>query len=94
MEHNTPIDSEKLKDLLELVNKYPEVLRLIQELDEINNGERHEISQRIIDNAFDAFEIIVKNITKDEDDITKLQKLGFKHLFCWLLNSKNITIKN
>ena len=94
MEHNTPIDPEKLKDLLELVNKYPEVLRLIQELDEINNGERHEISQKILDNAFDAFEIIVKNITKDEDDITKLQKLFFKHLFCWLLNSINITNKN
>ena len=94
MEHNTPIDPEKLKDLLELVNKSPEVLRLIQELDEINNGERHEISQKIIDDAFDAFEIIVKNITKDEDDITKLRKLFFKFLFCWLLNSKNITIKD
>ena len=82
MGHNLPIDPEKIKDLLELANKSPQVLRLKQELDEINNGERHEISQKIIDDAFDAFEIIVKNITKDENDITKLQKLFFKHLFC------------
>lgn len=94
MEHNTPIDPEKLKDLLELVNKSPEGIRLKQECDDINEGKRDEISKRVIDDAFDAFEIIVKNITKDEDDITKLQKLFFKHLFCWLLNSINITNKN
>lgn len=94
MEYNLPIDPEKLKDLLELVNKSPQVLKLKHECDEINNGERNEISQKIIDDAFDAFEIIVKNITKDEDDITKLRKLFFKFLFYWLLNSKNITVKD
>ena len=94
MEHNTPIDPEKLKDLFELVNKSPQVLKLKQECDEINKGERHEISQKIIEDAFDAFETIINEITKDEYDITKLQKLFFKHLFCWLLNSKNITIKD
>ena len=94
MEHNTPIDPEKLKDLLELVNKSPEVIRLKQECDDINAGKRNEISQKIIDNAFDAFEIIVKNFSEDQDAIVKLQKFFSKHLFCFLLNCKNITIKD
>lgn len=94
MEHNTPIDPEKLKDLLELVNKSPEVIRLKQECDEINEGKRDEISKRVIDDAFDAFEIIVKNISEDEDAIVKLQKFFSKHLFCFLLNCKNITVKD
>ena len=94
MEHNTPIDPEKLKDLLELAHKSPQVLKLKQECDGINNGERYEISQKIIDDAFDTFETIFKNITKDEGVITKMQKLFFKHLFCFLLNCKNITIKD
>ena len=94
MEHNTPIDPEKLKDLLELINKSPEVIRLKQECDDINEGKRDEISKRVIDDSFDAFEIIVKNISEDEDAIVKLQKFFSKHLFCFLLNSKNITIKD
>ena len=94
MNQNTLIAAEKLKDLLELANKSPQVLKLKQECDGINNGELYEISQKIIDDAFDTFETIVKNITKDEGVITKMQKLFFKHLFCWLLNSKNITIKD
>ena len=94
MNQNTPIYPEKLKDLLELVNKSPEVIRLKQECDDINEGKRDEISKRVIDDAFDAFEIIVKNISEDENAIVKLQKFFSKHLFCFLLNCKNITIKD
>ena len=94
LEPNTSIDPEKLKDLLELANKSPEVIRLKKECDDINAGKRNEISQKIIDNAFDAFEIIVKNFSEDQDAIVKLQKFFSQHLFCFLLNSKNITIKD
>ena len=94
MKPNIPIDPEKLKDLLELVNKSPEVVRLKQECDEINEGKRNENSQKVLDNAFDALETILKNVTENDNAIVKFQKWFYKYIFCLLLNSRNITIKD
>ena len=94
MDPNFPLNHKQVRDLLKFANKSPELLRLKQECDDINKGKRHEISQKVVDDAFDAVEIIIKNVTDDKETILKLQKLIFKYVFYLPFICKKITIED
>lgn len=76
------ISLQKIKDLLELSQKLPEIVRLQTQCQEIMRRERNEISEKVINDAFDAFGIIVKEISHTPEEELKLQKLCFKSFFC------------
>lgn len=56
------ISPQKIKELLEFAEKSPQVINLRQQCQEIGEGKRKMISQKVIDDAFDAFGIIVKEL--------------------------------
>lgn len=84
---------ELAKHVIELAEKTPQIINLKKQCQEIESGQRLEISSKIIDDAFDAFDIIVKKLDSSEDDKLSLQKHISKCYFCKLLQKHNITIK-
>lgn len=81
-----------IKECVELVKKYPEILKLQYQCREIRGGKRYMISQKVIDDAFDAFEIIVKKFSSDPEERLKLQKFLAKDFLCEFIRSANIKI--
>ena len=57
-------------------------------------GKRKEISKKDIDDAFDAFGIIVKNISDTLEEELKLQKFSAKYIFSEIVNNRNVEIKD
>lgn len=84
---------ELTKQVIELVEKVPQIINLKNQCQEIESGQRSEISNKIIDDAFDAFDIIVRKLDSSDEDKLSLQKQISKWYFCNLLQKHNITIK-
>lgn len=97
MRHNNQLEqtteiSEKIKVIFELAAKYPNIIKLQNECDEIKAGKRNQVNQQTIDDAFDAFEKIVEELSKTEKESQELYKLSVKQLFCNFLVSHGVTI--
>lgn len=86
------INPQKIKELLEFVEKSPQVINLRQQCHEIGEGKRKMISQKVIDDAFDAFGIIVKNLSDTLEEELELQKFSAKYLFSEIVISRNVNI--
>ena len=84
---------ETVKQILELVEKAPEICKLQEQLQEIANDQRKEISASVINDAFDAMEIIVRKICDTPDDIPKVQKLAYRELAYRMILNKNVYIR-
>lgn len=94
MNHMKQIKQEKIKEVLEVVDKSPEIVKLKQQCQEIVDGKRKEISKNDIDDAFDAFGIIVKKLSETPEEEFELQKFCAKYLFSEIVKSRNIEIMN
>lgn len=97
MEHNNQLEqakkfSEKIKAIFELAAKYPKIIKLQNECDEIKAGISNRVNQQTIDDAFDAFEKIVEELSKTEKESQELYKLSVKQVFCNFLVSQGVTI--
>lgn len=84
----------KIKEVIEFVDKSPEIVKLRQQCQEIVEGKRKEISKNDIDDAFDAFGIIVKKLSETPEEEFELQKFCAKYLFSEIVKSRNIEIKD
>ena len=83
---------ELIKQVIDLAYKTPDIIKLNNQCEEIGVGKRKQISQKIIDDAFDAFGIIVKNLASTPDEENELYKYFWKHWFCGNLKSHDINI--
>lgn len=83
----------KIKEVIDFANKSPQINELKQQCLEIREGQRKKLSNKIIDDAFDAFGVIVKEISNDADEIIELQKHVSKDLICDIIRMNNITIE-
>ena len=83
---------ELAKQVSDLTEKVPQFQQLMVQSREIANGQRKEISKEVIDDAFDAMEIIVKNIGCTPDDVSKVQKLVFRELVYRMILNQNVYI--
>lgn len=84
---------ELVKQVWELAEKTPEISKLQKQLQEIAKGQRKEISASVINDAFDAIEIIVQKICKTPDDISKVQKLTYRELAYRMIMNQNVYIR-
>ena len=84
---------ETVKQVLELVEKTPEICKLQEQLQEIAKGQRKEISASVINDAFDAMEIIVREISDTPDNISKVQKLTCRELAYRMILNQNVYIR-
>ena len=91
---NRNINADKVKELFDLAQKSPAIIKFDNVMSEIKSGIRSSISQRIIDDAFDAFGIIVKNISQDPKEVVELHKIATKLVLCEILTANNIAITN
>ncbi len=91
---NRNINADKIKELFDLAQKSPAIIKFDKIMLEIKSGIRSSISQRIIDDAFDAFGIIVEKISQDPKEVVELQKIATKFVLCEILNANNIAITN
>lgn len=83
---------QKDKELLELARKSPEILRLQHQCHEIGERKRKSISHKVIDDAFDAFGIIVKNLSETSEEELYLQKICTKYLVFGIVQSHGVEI--
>lgn len=95
MEHNSQLEqakkiSEKIEAIFEFAAKYPKIIKLQNECDEIKAGKRNQLNQQTIDDAFDAFEKIVEELSKTEKESQELYKLSVKQWFCNFLVSQGV----
>lgn len=86
------MDTTKINELMEFVQKSPAIQNLESNLSAIRNGNCHTVPQKVIDDAFDAFGIIVKEMTDDPEEIVELQKLATKYWLCSAIVANNIAI--
>ena len=82
----------KLKDLLDLAEKSPQVRELQKQIRDIQNGRNISVSKKVIDDAFDACKVIVKQVSNDPDEQLELQKHAVKHYMCHIIRSNGYTI--
>lgn len=92
MKMSNQVSPQKIKELLEFTEKSPQVINLRQQCREIGEGKRKMISQKVIDDAFDAFGIFVKELSKSPEDVQKLQKFCAKYLFYEIIRSHGVEI--
>lgn len=88
------INLKKIKEVIEFAHKSPEIVKLKRQCQEIVEGKRKEISKKDIDDAFDAFGILVKKLSETPEEEFELQKFCAKYLFSEIVKSRNIEIKN
>lgn len=86
------IDPTKIDELMEFVQKSPAIQNLESYLSAIRSDNCHTVPQKVIDDAFDAFGIIVKGMTNDPEEIVERQKLAPKYWLCSVIVANNITI--
>lgn len=91
---NRNINADKVKELFDLAQKSPAIIKFDNIMSEIKSGIRSSISQRIIDDAFDAFGIIVKKYLKTLGKLLSCNKIATKFVLCEILNANNIAITN
>lgn len=82
----------KIKEVLEFAQKSPEIVKLRQQCQEIVEGKRKEISKKDIDDAFDAFGIIVKKLSDTLEEELELQKFCAKYIFSEIVRNRNVDI--
>ena len=92
MKMDNQISPQKIKELLEFAEKAPQIINLRQQCKEIGEGKRKMISQKVIDDAFDAFGIFVKELSDSPEEVQKLQKFCAKFLFCEIVRSHGVEI--
>lgn len=97
MEQNNQLEqakkiSEQIKDIFDLAAKCPNIIKLQNECNEIKTGKRIQLNQQTIDDAFDAFEKIVEELSKTEKESQELYKLSVKQWFCNFLVNHGVTI--
>lgn len=83
---------EWIKQVIDLVHKTTEIIKLKNQCEEISVGKRKQISQHTIDDAFDAFGIIVKDVASTPDEENELYKYFWKYWLCGNLKSHDINI--
>lgn len=88
------IGPQKIQELLEFAEKSPQVINLRQQCQEIGEGKRKMISQKVIDDAFDTFGIIVKKLSESPEEVQKLQKFCAKYLFYEIVRSHGVEISD
>ena len=93
MNHMKQIQLEKIKKNLEFAHKSPEIVKLRQQCQEIVEGKRKEISKKDIDDAFDAFGIIVKKLSETPEEELELQKFSAKYLFSEIIKVEILKLK-
>lgn len=84
---------DKIKDLLEFASKSPQVNELGKQCFEIRQGRKKSISKKVIDDAFDAYGVIVKKISNNPEEMLELQKMAVKHYLCNLIRSHDASIE-
>ena len=84
---------EKMKDIFEFADKSPQIAELKKQCMNIRNGYSKSISQKVIDNAFDAFGVIVKKASNASDEQVKLQKDATKQYLSKTIRSNGIYIE-
>lgn len=82
----------KIKEVIDFAHKLPQIIRFKQQCIEIRAGQRKTISKKVIDDAFDAFSVIVKEISNDVDEQIELQKQVSKCFMYDIIRMDNITI--
>ena len=92
MDNKFQVNTHKIRELLELMQKSPEIRNLQLQCQEIGNGKRKQISNKVIDDAFDATGIIVKSLSDSSDEGIELQKFCVKYLFSEILRTRNVEI--
>jgi len=92
MNTDNQINTQKIKELLEFAEKSHQVINLRQQCQEIGEGKRKMISQKVIDDAFDTFGIFVKKLSDSPEEVQKLQKFCAKFLFCEIVRSHGVEI--
>ncbi len=83
----------KIKEVMDLADKSPQIIRFKQQCLEIRAGQSRSISQKVIDDAFDAFGEIIKQASNDADERIELQKQIFKDFVCDTIRRDNIAIE-
>lgn len=94
MNTDSQINPQKIKELLEFAEKAPQIINLRQQCKEIGKGKRKMISQKVIDDAFDAFSIFVKELSDSPEEVQKLQKFCAKFLFYEIVRSHGVEISD
>lgn len=92
MKIDNQIIPQKIQELLEFAEKSPQVINLRQQCREIGEGKRKMISQKVIDEAFDAFGIFVKELSDSPEEVLELQKFIAKYLFSEIVRNQNVDI--
>lgn len=82
-----------ITDIFEFAAKSPQISELNKQCYEIKKGNRKSISKKVIDDAFDAFKVIVKNFSNDPDEILELCKKISEHYMCNIINSYGARIE-
>ncbi len=83
----------KIKEVMDLADKSLQIIQFKQQCWEVRTGQRKAISKKVIDDAFDAFGDIIKEISNDADERIELQKLIFKDFVCSIIHMDNIDIE-
>lgn len=83
----------KIKEVMDLADKSPQIMKLKQQCLEIRAGQRRSISKKVIDDAFDVFGAIIKEISNDADERIELQKQISKDFVCSIIRMNNIDIE-
>ncbi len=78
--------------VIELAEETPQFVKLTAQCREIANGQRKEISKKVIDDAFDVMEILIKDACKTPDDISKVQKFVYRSIAYETFSANNIRI--
>lgn len=76
-----------------MVQKAPQLKKLIEQCQEIAKGRRKEIAKSVIDDAFDVMEILIKDSCKTPDNISKVQKLVFSDIAYGMIPNQNVYIR-
>lgn len=92
MNTDSQINPQKIKELLEFAEKAPQIINLRQQCKEIGEGKRKMISQKVIDDAFDAFGIFVREISDSPEEELELQKFSAKYIFSETVRNQNVDI--
>lgn len=78
--------------VIELAEKASQFVKLKVQCQEIADGRRKAISKKVIDDAFDVMEILIKDACKTPDDISMVQKFVYRNIAYEMFIANNIQI--
>lgn len=85
---------ELAKQVIELAEKAPQLIILQRHCWKIAKGQRKEIPKKVVDDAFDVVEILIKEVCNTPDAISHVQKLVFRDVAYQMLLNQNVFIRN